>query len=148
MSLLCLRIVFLIFLSGWARNAFSLDREAFTFTRYDLNVRIEPEQQRLGARGTITLRNDSSTPQKTAVLQISSSLNWRSIKAGDKPLQFVLQTYTSDIDHSGALSEAIVTLPQAVQPRPRAFRKARTCLKFSGDGRRGKPLPPCICRLL
>ena len=47
-------------------NAFSLDREAFTFTNYDLNARIEPEQQRLGVRGKITLRNDSATPQKIA----------------------------------------------------------------------------------
>jgi hypothetical protein len=98
-------------------NAFSLDREAFTFSSYDLNVRVEPEQQRLGVRGKITLRNDSATPQKIAVLQISSSLNWRSIKAGGKPLQFVSQPYTSDVDHTGALSEAIVTLPEAVPPK-------------------------------
>jgi hypothetical protein len=51
------------------------------------------------------------------VLQISSSLDWRSIKAGGKPLQFVAQPYTSDIDHTGALSEAIVTLPEAVPPK-------------------------------
>ena len=98
-------------------NAFSLDREAFTFTNYDLEVRIEPEQQRLGVRGKITLRNDSATPQKIAVLQISSSLDWRSIRAGDQAVQFVTQTYTSDIDHTGALSEAIVTLPQPVAPK-------------------------------
>jgi hypothetical protein len=98
-------------------NGFALDREAFTFTNYDLNVRVEPEQQRLGVRGKITLRNDSQTPQKIAVLQISSSLDWRSIKAGGKPLQFVAQPYTSDIDHTGALSEAIVTLPEAVPPK-------------------------------
>jgi hypothetical protein len=98
-------------------NAFSLDREAFTFTNYDLDVRIEPEQQRLGVRGKITLRNDSATPQKIAVLQVSSSLDWRSIRAGDQAVQFVTQTYTSDIDHTGALSEAIVTLPQPVAPK-------------------------------
>jgi hypothetical protein len=98
-------------------NAVALDREAFTFTSYDLNVRVEPEQQRLGVRGKITLRNDSATPQKIAVLQISSSLGWRSIKAGGNQLQFVSQPYTSDIDHSGALSEAIVTLPAAVSPK-------------------------------
>jgi hypothetical protein len=98
-------------------NAFSLDREAFTFTNYDLNVRLEPGQQRLGARGKITLRNDSSAPQKIAALQISSSLSWLAIKAGGKQLQFVAQSYTSDIDHTGALSEAIVTLPEAVAPK-------------------------------
>src|SRR5277367_6206111 len=101
-------------LSGLIVSSFALDREAFTFTNYDLNVRIEPEQQRLGARGKITLRNDSATPQKIAVLQISSSLSWRSIKAGGKQLQFVSQPYTSDIDHTGVLSEAVVTLPEAV----------------------------------
>ena len=97
-------------------SCFSLDREAFTFTKYDLDVRIEPEQQRLAVRGTIVLRNDSSTPQKNAALQISSSLTWRSIQAAGKPLQFVSQPYESDIDHTGELSEAIVTLPKEVAP--------------------------------
>jgi hypothetical protein len=117
MKLLCVRLCFLCFFCASVLNAFSLDREAFTFTSYDINVRLEPDQQRLGVRGKITLRNDSATAQKIAVLQISSSLNWRSIKVGDKPLQFVAQTYTSDIDHTGALSEAIVTLPEMVAPK-------------------------------
>jgi len=117
MKLRSLRFCFLCVLCGFVVNAFSLDREAFTFTSYDLNFRVEPAQQRLGARGKITLRNDSTTPQKIAVLQISSSLDWRSIKAGGKQLQFVSQPYTSDIDHTGSLSEAIVTLPEAVPPK-------------------------------
>src|SRR5258706_4681921 len=112
-----LRFCFLCILSASVVSAFSLDREAFTFTSYDLNVRIEPEQQRLGARGKITLRNDSATPQKIVVLQISSSLSWRSIKAGGKQLQFVSQPYNSDIDHTGPLSEAMVTLPEAFAPK-------------------------------
>jgi hypothetical protein len=110
-------IYFLCVLCVSVVNALALDREAFTFTQYDLNVRVEPDQQRLGVRGKITLRNDTSTPQKVAVLQVSSSLDWRSIQAGGEPVQFVAQTYTSDIDHTGALSEAVVTLPQAVAPK-------------------------------
>jgi hypothetical protein len=117
MKLRARSVCFLCILCASAVSCFSLDREAFTFSSYDLNVRVEPEQQRLGVRGKITLRNDSTTPQKIAALQISSSLDWRSIKAGEQPLQFVTQTYTSDIDHTGALSEAIVTLPQAVAPK-------------------------------
>jgi hypothetical protein len=117
MKLLAVCLYFLCTLCASVANVYALDREAFTFTNYDLNVQIEPEQQRLGVRGRITLRNDSQMPQKIAVLQISSSLDWRSIKAGDKPLQFVSQPYTSDIDHTGGLSEAIVTLPQAVATR-------------------------------
>jgi len=104
-------------LCGLAVNGFSLDREAFTFTNYDLNVRLEPEQQRLSARGKITLRNDSSAPQKNLSLQISSTLGWRSIQFEGKPVQFVSQPYASDIDHTGALSEAIVTLPREVPPK-------------------------------
>ena len=117
MKLRSLRLCFFCFAVCFGLNAFSLDREAFTFAHYDLNVRIEPDQQRLGVRGKVTLRNDSATPQKLAVLQISSSLSWRSVRANGKPLQFVSQTYTSDIDHTGALSEAIVTLPEAVAPK-------------------------------
>jgi hypothetical protein len=99
-----------------ASFCFSLDREAFAITNYDLNAQIEPEQHRLGVRGKITLRNDTHAPQKIAVLQISSSLDWRAIRAAGKMLQFVTQPYTSDIDHTGCLSEAIVTLPQEIAP--------------------------------
>jgi len=104
-------------LCGSVAQASALDREAFSITNYDLNLQIEPDQHRLGVRGKIMVRNDSPTPQKIAVLQISSSLEWRAINAGDKPLQIVTQPYASDIDHTGALSEAIVTLPQPVAPR-------------------------------
>jgi hypothetical protein len=104
-------------LCGLVFQGFALDREAFTFTDYNLDVRVEPEQQRLAVRGKITLRNDSNSPQKSLSLQISSSLDWRSLQLGDKPVQFVSQTYTSDVDHTGALSEAIVTLAEPVPPK-------------------------------
>ena len=95
----------------------ALDREAFTFTNYNLDVRVEPEQQRLAVRGNVTLRNASASAQKNLALQISSSLGWRSIQLNGKPVQFASQPYVSDIDHTGTLSEAIVTLPKDVPPR-------------------------------
>ncbi len=104
-------------LCGFASAAWALEREAFTIAKYDLEIRVEPEQHRLGARGKITLRNDSGRPQKIVALQISSSLNWRSIRVDGKPVQFVSQPYVSDIDHTGALSEAIVTLPVEIKPK-------------------------------
>ncbi|HWY06683.1 MAG TPA: hypothetical protein VNY24_07455 [Candidatus Acidoferrales bacterium] len=104
-------------LCGLAPGALALEREAFTISKYDLEIRLEPEQQRLGARGKITLRNDSAHPQKVVALQISSSLNWRSIRVDGKAVQFVSQPYASDIDHTGALSEAIVTLPVEIKPK-------------------------------
>lgn len=114
MKLLALVLLFPLLVPAVAP---ALDRTAFTFTKYDLEVRIEPEQQRLAARGAITLRNDSAISQKNVVLQISSTLNWIAVQVNGKAAQFVSQAYTSDIDHSGALSEAIVTLPEAVQPK-------------------------------
>lgn len=110
-----LHILGLLFLA--TLPAFGIDREALTFTRYDLDARIEPGQQRLGVRGHITLRNDSNTPQTIAVLQISSTLDWRSIRCEEKQLQFVSQPYTSDVDHTGSLSEAIVTLPRELKQK-------------------------------
>jgi hypothetical protein len=104
----------LCFLCG--SEAMALDRDAFTFTDYNLHLRIEPEQQRLGVRGTITVRNDSTVPQKNLTLQISSTLSWRSITLDGKPAQFVAQPYTSDIDHTGSLSEAVVTLAKQIAP--------------------------------
>src|SRR5213080_4406502 len=107
----------LCLLCGLNPTATALDREAFTFTLYDLDVRVEPEQQRLGVRGKISLRNDSDASQKSLVLQISSTLSWRSIHIEGKRGEFISQTYTSDIDHTGALIEAIVTLPYPVAPK-------------------------------
>jgi hypothetical protein len=104
-------------LGGLLVQVHALDREAFTFNKYDLDVRIEPEQQRLAARGKITLRNDSASLQKNLSLQISSTLNWRSIQIDGKPVPFVSQPFISDIDHTGALSEALVTLPKEVPPK-------------------------------
>ena len=107
----------LCFLCGSCFSSFALDRHAFTFTHYGLNARIEPEQHRLEVRGKITLRNDSDEPQKNAVLQISSTLNWLSIELEGKPAAFVSQLYTSDIDHTGALSEAVIVLPRLISPK-------------------------------
>ncbi len=104
-------------LCGFASAAWALEREAFTIAKYDLEIRLEPEQQRLGARGKITLRNDSAQPQKIVALQISSSLDWRAIRVGGKAVQYVSQPYTSDIDHTGGLSEAVVTLPTEIKPK-------------------------------
>jgi hypothetical protein len=95
----------------------TLDRGAFTFIHYDLELRVDPAGQALAARGKITLRNDSSQPQTVAAMQISSSLSWRLVQVGGKAVQYVSQPYTSDIDHTGSVTEAIITLPAAVPPR-------------------------------
>lgn len=109
-------LCFLCLLSATVVNGFALDREAFSFTRYDLHLQVDPGQHRLGVRGKVTLRNDRATPERVAVLEISSSLRWRALNSAGKPVEFVTQPLASDIDHTGGLSEAIVTLPQPVAP--------------------------------
>ena len=71
-------------LCGLVSPALALDREAFAFTDYNLDVRIEPEQQRLAVRGKVTLRNDSALPQKTAY-EISASLVGSEMCIRDRP---------------------------------------------------------------
>jgi hypothetical protein len=48
---------------------------------------------------------------------VSSTLDWSTIQIGGESVEFVTHEYTSDIDHTGALSEAIVTLPREVPPK-------------------------------
>lgn len=104
----------LLLASGMAVSAPALDREAFTVTRYQLDVQIDRASQVMAVTGKLTLRNDSKVPQKNAALQVSSSLRWNGIAIADQPAEWIGDDYTSDIDHTGLLSEAIVNLPTAV----------------------------------
>jgi len=108
----------LIFLSCLASllPALAVDREAFTITRYQLEVQVDRTSHVMAVTGKLTLRNDSNQPQKLVTLQVSSSLAWNAIALDGKPLQRLDDNYTSDIDHTGSLSEAIVTLPKEAAP--------------------------------
>ena len=106
----------LLFLAGLFLPAAAIDRDAFTTTRYQLEVRVDRNSHVMAVEGKLTLRNDSQLPQKVLALQVSSSLSWNAITQDDKPLQWLSDNYTSDIDHTGSLSEAIVNLPKDVPP--------------------------------
>jgi hypothetical protein len=106
----------LLLFAGAVVNSLALDRQAFTVTRYQLEVQIDRTTHVIAVTGKVTVRNDSSLPQKNIALQVSSSLAWNSITLDDKPVQWLGDNYTSDIDHTGSLSEAIVTLPKVVPP--------------------------------
>jgi len=104
------------FCLAMAFSATAIDREAFTVTRYDLETQIDRTSHVMAVTGRLTLRNDAKSPQKTVVLQVSSSFSWNGIALDLKPVEWVGNTYTSDIDHTGGLSETIVTLPKDVPP--------------------------------
>ena len=101
---------------GLLSSGAALDREAFTVTRYQLDVQIDRASHVMAVTGRLTLRNDSKLPQRNVALQVSSSLRWNGIAYNASPVEWIGDDYTSDIDHTGHLSEAIATLPKDAVP--------------------------------
>jgi hypothetical protein len=71
------------------------------------------------------VRNDGDAPLTRLVIEISSSLHWDAISSRGlasappqpaKPLVFTVRRIDTDADHTGAMSEAIVALPQPLPP--------------------------------
>ena len=115
----------------------AVDREAFTITRYQLEVQVDRTTHVIAATGKVTVRNDSNQPQKLVTLQVSSTLAWNVVMLDGKPLQWLGDNYTSDIDHTGSLSEVIVTLPKEMA----------SAAAVTLDVQYGGTLPPDTTRL-
>ena len=96
------------------------ERQAITFLSYDLDVHLQPRQHTMAVRARILLRNDSGSPLGRLPLQISSTLQWTSVRVADAPATFSQQLVTSDIDHTGTLQEAVILLATAALLRNRA----------------------------
>ena len=109
-------ILLTLFAALPAMPAQAVDRDAFTITRYQLEAQLDRASHVMAVTGRLSLRNDSSAPERNVTLQISSSLGWNGIAFNGEPVEWIGNLYTSDIDHTGAVSEAIVTLPTAVAP--------------------------------
>ena len=92
------------------------ERQAVTFTAFDLDVHLRPAEQHLAVRAQLTLRNDGKSPLTRIPLQLSSSLNWERIRVGIHDAAFQVATLNSDADHTGQLHEAVVPLAQALGP--------------------------------
>jgi hypothetical protein len=104
------------------------DRDAVTFTAYDLDVHLRPAEHAIAVRARLTVRNDGKTPLALIPLEISSTLNWERIRvsgpngspnASPNPSQdaaFEVATLNSDTDHTGQLREAAVKLASPLAP--------------------------------
>ena len=93
------------------------ERQAVTFLSYDLDVHLQPREHAMAVRARILLRNDSDSPLGRVPLQISSTLQWTSVRVADAPAAFTQQLVGSDIDHTGALREAVIPLAQPLAPQ-------------------------------
>jgi hypothetical protein len=92
------------------------ERHAIRVTAYDLNLHLTPAKSFLAARANLTVKNISTTPLHRLVLSISSTLQWESLRTGPQDLAFAQHPVETDIDHTGYVSEAVVTLPSALAP--------------------------------
>ena len=93
------------------------ERQALTFLSYDLDVHLQPREHAMAVRAHIVLRNDSGSPLDRLALQISSSLQWTGVRIADAPATFSQEQINSDIDHTGALREAVIPLAQPLAPQ-------------------------------
>ena len=99
-----------------APSAEDADRQAVTFTDFDMDVRLRPATQHLAVRALVTVRNDGKTPLARIPLQISSSLNWERIRVYGKDVTAQVATLNSDADHTGQLHEAAAPLAKPLAP--------------------------------
>ncbi|HEY1896177.1 MAG TPA: hypothetical protein VGG62_07905 [Terracidiphilus sp.] len=101
---------------GAAPIAQDSERQAVTFTAFDLDVHLRVEVHQIAVRALLTVRNDGKVPLPRVPLQISSSLNWDRIRVRGKDVAFPVATLNSDADHTGQLHEAAVPLDQPLAP--------------------------------
>lgn len=98
-------------------QATDAERKAITFLSYDLDVHLQPREHAMAVRARIVVRNDSSSPLDRLALQVSSTLRWTGVHVGASPAAFSQQLVNSDIDHTGAVREAVIPLPQPLGPQ-------------------------------
>jgi hypothetical protein len=86
------------------------ERTALTYNSYAFEVHLEPTQHSLAVHAHLTAQNSSEKPLNRIALQLSSAFQWYSIQVDGTPVKFKTETIDSDIDHTGQLAEAVVTL--------------------------------------
>jgi hypothetical protein len=99
-----------------APTATDAERQAVTFTAFDMDVRLRSADHQIAVRALVTVRNDGAAPLARIPLQISSSLNWERIRVGLRDVAYTVATLNSDVDHTGQLHEAAVPLATPLAP--------------------------------
>ena len=97
------------------------ERSALTFTAYDLDVHLTPATAAISVRAGLTVRNDGAAPLTRLILDITSSTHWdafstRTSATAAAALPFATHLVDTDADHTGRMSEAVVTLPHPLAP--------------------------------
>ncbi|MGD0740423.1 MAG: hypothetical protein ABR957_12560 [Terracidiphilus sp.] len=99
-----------------APTASDAEREALTFTEFNMDVHLITAEHEIAVRALITVRNDSKAPLAHIPLEISSSLHWERIRVAAGDALYTIATLNSDTDHTGQLHEAAVKLATPLAP--------------------------------
>ena len=99
-----------------APTASDAEREALTFTEFNMDVHLSTAEHEIAVRALITVRNDSKAPLAHIPLEISSSLHWERIRVAAGDALYTIATLNSDTDHTGQLHEAAVKLATPLAP--------------------------------
>jgi hypothetical protein len=98
-------------------NVSDEEREAVTFTAYDLDLHLVTANSAVEAHVNLTVRNDGKVALKQIPLQVSSSLAWETLRVrSGTPGAFVQHRINTDADHTGVSREAVLTLAQPLAP--------------------------------
>ena len=81
-----------------------------------MDVHLRPAAQHIAVRALLTVRNDGHAPLAHIPLQISSSLDWETIRLAGHDVAFTVATLNSDVDHTGQLHEAAIALAAPLAP--------------------------------
>ncbi len=99
-----------------APTASDAEREALTFTEFNMDVHLRPAEHAIAVRALVAVRNDGRSPLAHIPLQISSSLHWERIRLAATDALYTIATLNSDTDHTGQLHEAAVKLATPLAP--------------------------------
>jgi hypothetical protein len=99
-----------------APTASDAEREAITFTEFNMDVHLRSAEHEIAVRALITVRNDGKSPLAHVPLEISSSLHWERIRVAARDALYTIATLNSDTDHTGQLHEAAVKLATPLAP--------------------------------
>ena len=99
-----------------APTATDAEREAITFTDFNMDVHLRPAEHEIAVRTLVAVRNDGRSPLAQIPLQISSSLHWERIRVAARDALYTVATLNSDTDHTGQLHEAAVKLATPLAP--------------------------------
>ena len=95
------------------------DERDASLSSYTLDVHLTPADNAIAVHARIVVRNDSDAPLAHLPLQISSSLHWESIELAGHALtdkQWQQHQLETDTDHTGAVTEAILTPAAPLAP--------------------------------